>query len=88
MLAASGMSGACFILNSSAGGGYDERWLTRNGDALGGLGSDTRVMLACGGDEILKAARAAVSGGCSLLVAAGGDGTVSAVASQLVNSGV
>lgn len=75
---------SAFIINGSAGGGCDQAWLARHRDAMLAQGGEGRITLARNGDEIVEAVRRALQQGCDRIVAGGGDGTVSAVAAQLV----
>jgi diacylglycerol kinase family enzyme len=56
-------------------------------EAFASCGARARVRLAREGAELAELARAAVSNGARAVVAGGGDGTVSAVASALVGTG-
>jgi YegS/Rv2252/BmrU family lipid kinase len=76
------------IVNPTSGTGYSSEWL----DALRakfmqtGLRADTEVVE--GGRDILDAVKRALLRGATTVVASGGDGTVSGVASCLVDSGI
>src|SRR5947199_3052283 len=74
------------IIHCASGGraGADaERAVT---EAFASCGSRVRVRLAREGSELTELARSAVSNGARAVVAGGGDGTVSAVASALVGT--
>jgi diacylglycerol kinase family enzyme len=76
------------IVNASSGTGCPadyERELERR-FAAHGVAAD--VVLVQSGAQIVAAAQSAVAGGVQCVVAGGGDGTVSAVASQLAGTGV
>lgn len=76
----------CVIHNASSGrnsaGGDD-----LVSPALGALPPDVQVRRIGKGTSIADAARAAVADGYEIIVAAGGDGTIMTVASQLVGTG-
>jgi diacylglycerol kinase family enzyme len=75
------------ILNAAAGGGECEAARDRLEKFFAESRFDARVTLARGGEEILGAARrAAGDDGVGIVVAGGGDGTINAVASQLVGT--
>ncbi len=76
------------IVNASSGQGCEAQWVRELEQKLLAQGMDARVVLVHSGDEILTAAATAVRQRARVVVAAGGDGTVSAVASQLVDTGV
>lgn len=48
--------------------------------------ADAQIHLAQSGDEIIKLARRAVEDSCQPIIAGGGDGTINAVASVLVDT--
>ncbi|MCA1815125.1 MAG: hypothetical protein LC746_01725 [Acidobacteria bacterium] len=76
------------VLNAKAGAGECERESARLEEFFAGSGVESRVTLARGGEEIGAAARrAARDDETGIVVAGGGDGTVNAVASQLVGTG-
>lgn len=82
------MNTAAVIVNASAGAGRpsgNDRELEERFAAQGLYAS---VLLVHTGDEIVHAAQQAVRSGVQRIVAAGGDGTVSAVASQVVGTGI
>jgi YegS/Rv2252/BmrU family lipid kinase len=76
------MAGAC----AAGGERFDGAWLTqlREGFERGGLA--VRVVTVKDGDEIAAAAGAALAAGVRRIVAGGGDGTVNAVAAQLIGA--
>jgi diacylglycerol kinase family enzyme len=75
------------ILNATAGTGECERAGERLEQFFAENNFDARVTLARSGEEIVEAAkRAASDGGTNVVVAGGGDGTINAVASQLVGT--
>lgn len=76
------------IVNASAGQGCAPEWVSELERKLDGLGLLARISLAETGEQILDAASRAVSDGAHMVVAAGGDGTVSAVASCLAGTDV
>ena len=74
------------IINCAAGGRPDTEAGRAVEEAFASCGADTRVRLAREGDELTELAGAAVSNGARAVVAGGGDGTISAVASTLVGT--
>jgi diacylglycerol kinase family enzyme len=76
----------CVIANGTAGQGCGPEWAARLRELfrLNGLDADVKVLHR--GADILAAAKDAVECGAAMVVAAGGDGTVSAVASRLAGS--
>ena len=78
-----------FVLNGAAGSGCDTDWLARHRDTMRALGApDRHITLAHDTTALLAAVRRALADGCDRVVAGGGDGTVSAVAGQLVGTPV
>ena len=57
-------------------------------EKFGAQGFDARVTLAAGGAEMMQAARDALAASMPIVVAGGGDGTINAVASVMVGTGV
>ena len=51
-------------------------------------GAEPTIHLVCDGSKLTETAQAAIDAGCDVLVAAGGDGTVSAVAAVAAQAGV
>jgi diacylglycerol kinase family enzyme len=76
------------ILNAGAGQGWPAARVRELEEKFHGAGLPARVALVHEGGQILQAASGAVQGGSRVVVAAGGDGTVSAVASRLTGTGV
>ena len=76
------------IINGSAGGGHDAQAAASLRARFAAQGMAATVTLAKSGAEIIAAAQAAVAGGLATVVAGGGDGTINAVASALVGTGV
>ncbi|MFC5497412.1 diacylglycerol/lipid kinase family protein [Caenimonas terrae] len=76
------------IVNATAGNGSNPAWADglQENFAAAGLQVDLKVMQQ--GSEIAPAVAAAVKQGARLVVAGGGDGTVSAVAAGLAGTGV
>jgi diacylglycerol kinase family enzyme len=75
------------IINAGAGTGHDDERAAELRRKLADAGLDAELTLAAGGDELIAAARRACEGGARLVVAGGGDGSVNAVASQVVEAG-
>jgi YegS/Rv2252/BmrU family lipid kinase len=76
------------LVNATAGQGCPADWPASIERKFSERGLQARVTLAHDGGELLDAAKKAVRDGATLVVAGGGDGTVSAVASCLADSGV
>jgi diacylglycerol kinase family enzyme len=76
------------VLNGSAGNGHDQEAANSVREKFAQAGLDAEVMLARDGDEIIRSARKALDAGARLVVGGGGDGTINAVASVLVGTGV
>lgn len=76
------------IINASAGCGYASDWAQQLEASFAGVGLDADITLAASGEEMIATAQAAVERGAPIVVAGGGDGTINAVASVVVGSGV
>ncbi len=77
---------AC-ILNGSAGSRAAADAQSRVTELFKARGAQIRILMAEKGREIPGLAQSAIDGGVSVVVAGGGDGTVNAVASVLIDSG-
>jgi len=77
---------AVVLVNATAGSGCPPDLQPSMEEKLRQRGIEGRVKLMHSGSELLSAARHAMKEGASMVVAAGGDGTVSAVASQLAGT--
>jgi diacylglycerol kinase family enzyme len=76
------------IVNASAGNGSNTDWAEGLQQKFVAAGLQVQVLVMQQGSEIAPAVAAAVKRGADLVVAGGGDGTVSAVAAGLAGSGV
>lgn len=76
------------IVNGGAGTGHDQSAADDLRAKLRAAGLDAELVLADGGEEMIAAAQRALKEGTRLVAAGGGDGTINAVASVLVGSGV
>jgi len=76
------------IVNAGSGGGNDAALVDRLADRFKSAGLHAEIELAHGGDEISAAVGNAVARRPRLIVAGGGDGTVSTVAATLVDTGI
>jgi diacylglycerol kinase family enzyme len=76
------------IVNGGAGTGHDEAACDALRTRLGAAGLDAELVLADGGERMIATARRALERGARLVAAGGGDGTINAVASVMVDSGV
>lgn len=74
------------ILNAAAGSGDDATRAEELAQRFRASGMDVRVTLVRSGEEITAASRRAIAGRPPLVVAAGGDGTIAAVASVLAGT--
>lgn len=74
------------IINASAGCGYCAQWSAALFDKFKALDFEPTITLAKGGAELSAAAAKAREQGVAIVAAGGGDGTINAVASQLVGS--
>lgn len=81
-------SATAFIINTSACNGANEPWLERNMDAIRAIAGGGKVIVTRSGEEIAAAVRQAIATRCTAVVGAGGDGTLNAIASHLVGTGV
>ncbi len=84
----SGSAAVWLILNASAGAGHDDAQARALVAMFDALGAQVELVLATDGAQLLAASKAAVAAGARCVVAGGGDGTINAVASVLVDSGV
>jgi diacylglycerol kinase family enzyme len=76
------------IVNASAGNGSNPDWAEGLQEKFAAAGLQVQVLVMQQGSEIAPAVAAAVKRGADLVVAGGGDGTVSAGAAGLVGTGV
>lgn len=76
------------LINATAGQGCPGDWPAALEGKFRERGLQAQVTLARSGEQLLAAAKKAVQDGASMIVAGGGDGTVSAVASCLADTGV
>ncbi|WP_374580907.1 diacylglycerol kinase family protein [Pseudoduganella sp.] len=81
------MSRMAVIVNAGAGTGYDADWRETLARRFAGHGLQAEVTLADDANQLMDAARAALDGGVRVVVAGGGDGTINAVASVVLDSG-
>ena len=74
------------IVNARAGGGLSDEAIAKLVQAFGKVGAKVEVLLPATGAEVPAIARRASDAGHGVVVAAGGDGTVSAVAGALAGT--
>jgi diacylglycerol kinase family enzyme len=72
------------VLNGTSGQGTAAKAAERLKGIFAEAGREAPITLAEGGEEINAAMRRAVEGGCEVLVAGGGDGTINCAASAVV----
>jgi diacylglycerol kinase family enzyme len=77
---------ALVVLNARAGTGCGSERVQELHDLFAGCGLQAQVVLAHSGEEMFQAIERAPASGIELVVAGGGDGTQSAVASRLVDT--
>ncbi len=77
-----------FILNRHAGSSADGGWLKTHRAAVEAVAAGGPIIEVADGDEIRAAVKTALQQGCKTIVAGGGDGTLSAVASLLIGQPV
>jgi len=82
------MGGIAAVLNDSSATGECEPKARQLQQIFAAAGREARVTVAQGGDQLRKKMEEAVAGGCELLVAGGGDGTINTAASLLVDRDV
>lgn len=75
------------IVNAGAGPGYNAAWRETLAARFASRGLEAEITLAADANHVMEAARLAVAGGARVVVAGGGDGTVNAVASVVLDSG-
>ncbi len=78
------MGHIAIVLNGSSGSGTAGKLADRLKEIFVEAGREARITLAEGGPEINAAMRRAVDGGCDVLLAGGGDGTINCAASAVV----
>jgi diacylglycerol kinase family enzyme len=76
------------IVNGGAGHGHDDRAADDLRSKLDAAGLDAELVLAKDGEEMIATAKRALEKGAQMVAAGGGDGTINAVGSVMVGSGV
>ena len=74
------------IVNSSSGPGHEEGIENILAEAFKAAGVDARISMARTGSEVISMAQQAARGNAEVVVAGGGDGTISSVASAVINT--
>ena len=74
------------IINDSAGSDTTAEVRARIAEAFHNLGAEAHFLIASSGEEIVDLARGAAAGDAGPVVAGGGDGTINAVASVLIET--
>lgn len=72
------------IINAGSGAFRNEELRSRLSEIFGAAGADTKIMVASDGKHLLKLIKLAIDGDGEIVVAGGGDGTVSTVASAVL----
>ena len=78
---------AKILINAGAGGQFDETLRERLNEIFRGAGAKADIVVAGAPDEVEQIAQAAAQENYEMIVAGGGDGTVSLVASALIGTG-
>jgi YegS/Rv2252/BmrU family lipid kinase len=76
------------VVNAASGGGNGEREIARLQEIFRQAGLDARILPARSGGELRSIVKSAMRDNPAMVVAGGGDGTVSTVASLLRGSGI
>jgi diacylglycerol kinase family enzyme len=76
------------VLNAKSGQGTSPEAVERLQEIFAQAGREARITRARGGQEVAAAMRRAVEGGCQVLVAGGGDGTINCAASAAVGRNI
>ena len=74
------------IVNSSSGSGHEEGIEKTLAQAFKAAGVDARISMARTGSEVIALAQRAARGDAEVVVAGGGDGTISSVASAVIDT--
>lgn len=74
------------IVNSSSGSGHEEGIEKTLADAFKAAGAEARISMAQTGAEVITFAKRAAKGDADVVVAAGGDGTISSVAAAIIDT--
>jgi diacylglycerol kinase family enzyme len=80
------LSRPAIIINASSGADDKAGARTQLEKVFASASVEARISLAKSGDEIIRLARRAVADNCQPIIAGGGDGTINAVASVLVDT--
>jgi diacylglycerol kinase family enzyme len=78
------VGGIAVVLNDSSGSGDCAAAAKQLAEIFAAAGREARVTVATGGGRLKAAAERAMSEGCEVLVAGGGDGTINTLASVVV----
>jgi YegS/Rv2252/BmrU family lipid kinase len=81
------MKRAAVIINGSAGSGHDQDTAQSLRERFARVGLDAQITVAANGNEIVEAAKVARDGNWDVIVGGGGDGTINAIGSALVDTG-
>jgi diacylglycerol kinase family enzyme len=73
------------VLNDSSGSGDCAASAKQLEEIFTAAGREARITLARGGEQLRSGVETAVKGGCEMLVAGGGDGTINTAATALVD---
>ena len=79
---------AVVVVNAGSGHGNDQELVDRLARLFEAARLEAKIVLASGGDEIAAAVKNAIAERPRMIVAGGGDGTVSSVAAALVDTGI
>jgi len=74
------------IVNSNSGSGQEEGIEKTLAEAFKAAGVDARISMARSGSEVIALAQQAARGDAEVIVAGGGDGTISSVASAIIDT--